>query len=495
MTLSEAMVSPNDYTIVSTYRRTFHYVISDAVVNSTGEIVILLRFRRGFPEQVDQKDFLKIIETISHLGPPFFPSLRGFSLPETMMRRHPFILLDSSPIWLTSVFDSLKQGNPPAWWSDTTKMIIIYGLAAALRQLHRNGLTPADFSAAIVALNLQYHPVVVEVMFRPVQGKSENALGFGLLIYQIITHIEPYPGQSTLAIADLISRGEKPQIPENTDRRFADIIEHCCHRNPQARPDFDTLCSLLDTDHFLLADTNRKVFDRYRKLVKRRVHDPSQNTKEFRPGLAEFDRLLQAAEDGDAQAQVLVGVRYETAEQVTRDYNLAARYYQRAAAQGNSSGQYYYGRLLRYGWGVPQDLEGAVRFYQLSADQGNPFGQNNLGVMYENGLGVTRDLARAAEYYKQAADQSDHVGQNNYGRMLKLGHGVRKNLGEAARYFKLSADQNNPFAQNNYGLMLEEGHGIAKDLQSAARYFRLSSMQNHEPGQKNYDRLRALGVE
>ncbi|MGA9442588.1 MAG: tetratricopeptide repeat protein, partial [Methyloceanibacter sp.] len=61
------------------------------------------------------------------------------------------------------------------------------------------------------------------------------------------------------------------------------------------------------------------------------------------------------------------------------------------AEQGDPEAQFMLGRMYQEGRGVIQDHAEAVKWYRLSADKGQPFAQNNLGVMYKNGWGVKQD--------------------------------------------------------------------------------------------------------
>ena len=61
-----------------------------------------------------------------------------------------------------------------------------------------------------------------------------------------------------------------------------------------------------------------------------------------------------------------------------------------SAEQGDADAQFVLGGMYEEGRGVPQDYAEAVRWTRLSADQGHVEAQFNLGVMYETGRGVRR---------------------------------------------------------------------------------------------------------
>ena len=87
-----------------------------------------------------------------------------------------------------------------------------------------------------------------------------------------------------------------------------------------------------------------------------------------------------AAEQGDAAAQVNLGVDVLKTDGVSpRDDAEAVRWYRLAAEQGDANAQYSLGSMYENGRGVPQDDAEAVRWYRLAAEQGNAYAQANLG--------------------------------------------------------------------------------------------------------------------
>lgn len=78
-----------------------------------------------------------------------------------------------------------------------------------------------------------------------------------------------------------------------------------------------------------------------------------------------------------------------------------------AAQKGDAESQVWLGLMYEYGWGVDKDLSEAVNWYRKSADQGDGYGQYNLGTMYEYGQGVEKDLSEAMNWYRKSADQGN----------------------------------------------------------------------------------------
>src|SRR5450759_299058 len=86
------------------------------------------------------------------------------------------------------------------------------------------------------------------------------------------------------------------------------------------------------------------------------------------------------AEQGNADAQLKLGVMYDHGEGVRQDYKGAVKWFRLAADQGNADAQFYLGVMYDNGQGVPRDYKESVKWYQLAARQGNPYAQFNLGM-------------------------------------------------------------------------------------------------------------------
>src|ERR1035437_5485533 len=87
------------------------------------------------------------------------------------------------------------------------------------------------------------------------------------------------------------------------------------------------------------------------------------------------------AEQGDASAQLELGVMYDNGEGVLQDDKEAVKWFRLAAGQGNADAQFYLGVMYDNGQGVPRDYKESVKWYQLAARQGNAYAQFNLGMM------------------------------------------------------------------------------------------------------------------
>ena len=118
---------------------------------------------------------------------------------------------------------------------------------------------------------------------------------------------------------------------------------------------------------------------------------------------ARLRQIRQDAEQGDAEAQIVLGGHYFNGQGVSQDYAEAARWYRMAADQGDADAQVLFSLMCAEGWGVPQDDREAAKWLRKAADQGEWFSQDRLGLMYYEGQGVPQDLVKAHAWFTVAA--------------------------------------------------------------------------------------------
>ena len=151
------------------------------------------------------------------------------------------------------------------------------------------------------------------------------------------------------------------------------------------------------------------------------------------------------------------------------------------AEQGNANAQYVLGLMYDNGTGVPQDYAQAVKWYRLAADQGHASAQFNLGVMYYEGQGVPQSFPQALKWYRLAADQGHAKAQYNLGLMY----------GGSVKWFRKAADQGDALAQAGLGWAYATGRGVAQDYVQAHKWSNLSAASGNADALKNRDMIAA----
>lgn len=114
---------------------------------------------------------------------------------------------------------------------------------------------------------------------------------------------------------------------------------------------------------------------------------------------------LNRAEQGDAEAQLQLGMRYAEGDGVIQNDKEAVRWFALAAQQGLAEAQYQYGLALLSGRGVVQDYQAAFNWIEKPAQRGYARAQYSLGELYRFGTGTAIDKARAYLWFNLAAAQ------------------------------------------------------------------------------------------
>ena len=150
-----------------------------------------------------------------------------------------------------------------------------------------------------------------------------------------------------------------------------------------------------------------------------------------------FENNLKAAENGDVEAQYLVGLHYAVCE----DYEKMFYWYQKAAENGNVTAQYELGCCYAWSYGGSQDSEKAVYWWQKAAENGYVKAQYELGRYYADDFGNAQDYEKAVYWYEKAAENGDVEAQYELGLCYKSGKGVEKNISKAKELLQKAAAQ------------------------------------------------------
>ena len=110
------------------------------------------------------------------------------------------------------------------------------------------------------------------------------------------------------------------------------------------------------------------------------------------------------AEAGDARAQFLLGIKFETGTDVPLNLERAADWFERAARQDFPDAQFKYATMLEAGRGRAIDRAKAETWYRAAALRAHAPAQFNLGVMLINRAQSDDDVAEALSWLIRAAD-------------------------------------------------------------------------------------------
>ena len=212
-----------------------------------------------------------------------------------------------------------------------------------------------------------------------------------------------------------------------------------------------------------------------------------QDTQKFR-------QCLDAAEQGDSEAQFYVAFSYDSGVGVQQDKDEAFRWYMKAASFGNDKAQLMIGVFYEKGIVVKTNIEEAFKWYLKSAEQGNTTAQNQLGTWYFNKENLNLfskwwNNNQAFKWFFKAAEQGNPNSQTNLGYCYFEGCGTKKDYAAALEWYMKAAEQNNPIAQFQVGYFYEHGITVQENTAQALKWYRKAAAQGFSHAQERIDAM------
>jgi TPR repeat protein len=211
------------------------------------------------------------------------------------------------------------------------------------------------------------------------------------------------------------------------------------------------------------------------------------------------------AEHGSAASMSNLGLAYDRGIGVTRDYDKAREWYEKAAANGDARGMNGLGQLYSDGRGVLQDYAKAFEWYEKAAVKGRGEAMLIVGFFYANGFGVRQDYAKAREWFEQAvlkgsteqvrewladAAKKDVLrAMVSLGELYLSGRGVPLDYAKAREWFEKAAAENNTDAMVNLGDLYADANGVERDYAKAREWFEKAAAQDDARAKMALERL------
>ncbi|XP_047141175.1 uncharacterized protein LOC105845503 [Hydra vulgaris] len=156
---------------------------------------------------------------------------------------------------------------------------------------------------------------------------------------------------------------------------------------------------------------------------------------------------------------------------VKQNYEIAAKYYSKAAQSNNAEGMYNLACLMMGGSGVKVDFKAALSLLNEAAKQkptrklmgkeipnvGVKEAEHRLGLAYQEGTYVPKNEVIASKWYHLAVQHGCSQSANNLGLMYFHGYGVPKNIKQSKKLFTFAHENGDVNASSNLvNLYLQE---------------------------------------
>lgn len=147
----------------------------------------------------------------------------------------------------------------------------------------------------------------------------------------------------------------------------------------------------------------------------------SQSVSANLPANISRTQLIQKAEQGNEDAQLMLAARYGKGySDVPKDCSQSIYWFTRAAEQGSALGQFSLAMAYEQGDCVQQSHNQAVKWFKAAAQQNIPIAQAMLAQKYYRGQGVRQNRAKAKEWTGRACDNGIEDACHNY-RLMNEG--------------------------------------------------------------------------
>jgi len=146
--------------------------------------------------------------------------------------------------------------------------------------------------------------------------------------------------------------------------------------------------------------------------------------------------IRKFAQEGNADAQFMLGNLYFNGEDVKKDYELAVEWFLKSAAQDFTEAQYALGVMYYEGRGVQPDTEMAVIWLTKAARKKHIRAQYLLADIYYDGVaGEGPNYEKAREWFAKAAENGDSDAMTRLGNMWENGEGVGPSKSAAVDWY------------------------------------------------------------
>ena len=173
-------------------------------------------------------------------------------------------------------------------------------------------------------------------------------------------------------------------------------------------------------------------------------HNKELPLEERDRAVAEMERL---AEDGDRNAQYLMGKLLRDGPLLIPDSVEARHWLEQAAAQGHVTAQYALGKLLFSDDVEVRNVQKGLRWLKTAAENGSHYAAYRLGKEYLRGKIIGKDADRAVDCLTQSAKGGNQYAQYVLGKLYLQGKDVVQDQEVGEYWLTQSAAQGNSFAQ------------------------------------------------
>jgi hypothetical protein len=195
-------------------------------------------------------------------------------------------------------------------------------------------------------------------------------------------------------------------------------------------------------------------------------------------------KLLERAEQGDADCQYWAGLRYFQGDGLPEDQHKAVDYCTLAADNGDARAYAFLAYCASRGIGMSKSIRKSTKMYRISAKAGYAPAQYSLGLFYLNGQGLKKNVRTAITWFEKAAQQKYTHALVMLGNLYHRGEEVVQFDQKAFGYYRTAANHGSPEAKFMLSKLLMCGFGTTADPLTALNFLDESAAAGFGPAIK-----------
>ena len=247
--------------------------------------------------QTEITDISREVNILAKLNFPSVVKFIGYSPINFKQRPKTTIVIEYAQNGsLSNILEQERNGNLPAEWNATKKLINIYGIASGMSYLHSQNIIHRDLKPENILENEKFYPKISdfglskilhqnansitfqsstgikgtqaytapEIMEKKKYSKASDVYAFSLILYEIMTKEIPFSGLNFYHLMKNVPIGFRPSFNEQINSTYENLIKRCWSNEPNERPTFEEIVNELKTNKgFITNEIDESEYIKY----------------------------------------------------------------------------------------------------------------------------------------------------------------------------------------------------------------------------------------